>query len=288
MFFARIKTLSHKIKRFLEPTPKDVLYFLHIPKTAGCSVKKWLTDRVKQESICPAITWDQLVMIGPQAISKYRIFAGHFGMDLEPFLGRKVTAVTLLRDPLRRTISHYRHVRRDPEHPLHKHVLHQSFEMFVMDKQNWPMIENFQARYLISGPIAFKRFSKFFDGNVAKRNRLSVLSEDARYLLDSTYVREKALEAMVTQLEFVGIDERVSDFLARIGERIGIQASVSIHEIPHENIAPPDDIGELSTASLETVDTLTKIDREIYTKACRRAAKFSKADKGLSASGLLK
>jgi Sulfotransferase family len=254
-----------------EPPPlkeKGALYFLHIPKTAGTSVTKWLTDHLDQGSICPAKNWDQLLMIDPQELAKYRLFAGHFGVDLEPFLQRKITTVTLLRDPLKRTISHYRHVRRDIEHPLHKHVLHQSFDMFVMDKANWPMIDNFQARYLVSAPIAFKQLRNSYDRNVAKRNRLSVLSEDARYLLDPKYVREKALEATTTNLGCVGTDECLPDFLGWIGEQLVIQTSLSIHEIPRENIAPQDDGGEPSAISLEIVETLTNIDKEIYTGAC--------------------
>ncbi len=248
-------------------TEKGALYFLHIPKTAGTSVTKWLTDRLDSGSICPAKNWDQLVMIGPQELTKYRVFAGHFGIDLEPFLQRKMTTATLLRDPLKRTISHYRHVRRDIEHPLHQRVLDQSFEMFVMDKANWPMIDNFQARYLVSAPIAFKQFCDSYDRNVAKRNRLSVLSEDARYLLDPTYVRDKALEATTTHLACVGTDECLPTFLRWFGEQLAIQTSPQTQDLPRENIAPPDDSGEPSAISLEIVETLTDIDMEIYTAA---------------------
>jgi hypothetical protein len=46
-----------------------------------------------------------------------------------------------------------------------------------------------------------------------------------------------------------------------------MQTSVSIHDMPRENIAPADDVGELSAISLEIVESLTKIDREIYTSA---------------------
>jgi hypothetical protein len=248
-------------------TENGALYFLHIPKTAGTSVTKWLADRLDYGMICPAKNWDQLVMIGPQELAKYRVFAGHFGIDLEPFLQRKITTATLLRDPLKRTISHYRHVRRDIEHPAHKHVLHQSFEMFVMDKANWPMIDNFQARYLVSAPIAFKQFCNSYDRDAAKRNRLSVLSEDARYLLDPTYIREKALEAISTHLGCVATDECLPTFLRWFGEQLAIQKSLETQDIPRENIAPPDDSGEPSAISLEIVETLTNIDEEIYTAA---------------------
>ena len=246
----------------LRSAENGALYFLHIPKTAGTSVTEWLRNRVKRGSLCPAKNWDQLVMIEPQALMDYRVFAGHFGMDLELFLGQKMTTVTVLRDPLSRTISHYRHVRRDPEHPLHRSVLDQSFETFVMGQQNWPMIENFQARYLVASPIAFKRFASLYDLNVKKRNRLSVLSEDARYLLDPKYVRDKALEAIGEQLAFVGTDECLPNFLRKVGE--ATLSSLPVSDVPRENIAPPDDIGELSALALEIVYSLTKIDQEIY------------------------
>ncbi len=242
----------------------DSLYFLHIPKTAGTSVTKWLADHIDQEKVCPAKNWDQLVMLDQQVLLTYRIFAGHFGMDFESFLGRRITVVTLLRDPLRRTISHYQHVRRDPNHPLHQHVLHQSFEMFVMDRQNWAMIENFQARYLVTTPVEFKQFVPCYDRNVMKRHRLSVLSEDARYLLDPAYVRDKAIESIGQRLALVGTDEFLIEFLCWIGERLSIETSVSVRDVPRENVSPQDGVIELSATSLEIVNTLTNIDREIY------------------------
>jgi sulfotransferase famil protein len=250
--------------RPLRTAENDILYFLHIPKTAGTSVTKWFSKALDQRLICPAKNWDQLVMTDPQALGRYRFFSGHFGMDLGPFLERNVTAMTLLRDPLRRTISHYRHVRRDHEHPLHNRVAAQSFEMFVMDRQNWPMIENFQARYLVSTPILFKKYVPLYDENLAKRNRLSVLSEDARYLLDPTYVREKALEATLARLAIVGTDECLADFLHHIAGRLGCGAF--FFEVPRENVAPADNLDEFSSLSLEMVEELTAIDREIYAR----------------------
>lgn len=246
------------------PLEMDSLYFLHIPKTAGTSVTKWLADHIDQEKVCPAKNWDQLVMLDQQVLLTYRIFAGHFGMDFESFLGRRITVVTLLRDPLRRTISHYQHVRRDPNHPLHQHVLHQSFEMFVMDRQNWAMIENFQARYLVTTPVEFKQFVPCYDRNVMKRHRLSVLSEDARYLLDPAYVRDKAIESIGQRLALVGTDEFLIEFLCWIGERLSIETRVSVRDVPRENVSPQDGVIELSATSLEIVNTLTNIDREIY------------------------
>jgi sulfotransferase famil protein len=246
------------------PPETDSLYFLHIPKTAGTSVTKWLVDHIDQERICPAKNWDQLVMLDQHALSKYRVFAGHFGMDFEHFIGRRIAAVTVLRDPLRRTLSHYQHVRRDPDHPLHQHVKHQSFELFVMDRQNLAMIENFQARYLVATPVRFEQFIHCYDRDIVKRHRLSVLSEDARYLLDPVYVRDKAIQSIEQRLALVGTDEFLPDFLHRIGKRLAIGACVSARNVPRENVAPPGGVVETSARSLEIVDTMTKIDKEIY------------------------
>jgi hypothetical protein len=103
-----------------------------------------------------------------------------------------------------------------------------------------------------------------YDENLAKRNRLSVLSEDARYLLDPTYVREKALEATLARLAIVGTDECLADFLQHIAGRLGCGAF--FFEVPRENVAPADNLDEFSSLSLEMVEELTAIDREIYAR----------------------
>ena len=153
--------------------PREAIYFLHIPKAAGSSVTVWLQERIDQAHTCTAQLWDQLVLLDPSQLQRYRLFCGHFGADLELFVGLPVQTITILRDPVLRTISHYHQVSRDPAHPCHHRVAQQSLDEFVRDRHNWPMIENLQARYLVRTPIDFARYRDCFDTSPAKTNQLS-------------------------------------------------------------------------------------------------------------------
>src|SRR5262245_4548215 len=118
------------------------LYFLHIPKTAGLSVARLLEEEFGQ-GLCPATTLDDLFTTDPVALRSAAAFAGHFGVWLPEIVGRGLRTFTLLRDPIARTISHYRHVRRDPNHPYHRYVRDQSLAEFVSDPVTAWMTCNF-------------------------------------------------------------------------------------------------------------------------------------------------
>jgi hypothetical protein len=243
------------------------LCFHHIPKTAGSSVTAWLRLYFGQAFICPARDWDELIRLGRDDVLGYRVIAGHFGMDLENYLDRSMAGVTVLRHPVERTISHYRHVVRDTGHPRHSHVSRQSLEDFVQDERNWPMIENFQARYLVSTPLRFRDIAKNADRSAEKRRLLSVLSEDARYVFDKSYVREKSTEALAG-LAVIGTTDDLGAFLAAIAVAGGPAPPGEIPAMPRENAAPDSsDAISLSERTRDIIGTLTEIDLEIYGRA---------------------
>ena len=94
-------------------------YFLHIPKTAGTSVKAWLQAQ-GGFCICPDSLWSQLLRREREALGNYDLFAGHFYTSLAGYLHRDLSSFTFLRHPVERSISHYLHIMRHEAHYLHE------------------------------------------------------------------------------------------------------------------------------------------------------------------------
>lgn len=227
---------------------------------------RWLAEHVEPGTLCPARIWDQLIQFEIEDLAGFSVYAGHFGVDLGDYIGATPTTITLLRDPRERTLSHYLHVKRDTHHPCHARVAGQTLEQFLQDKQNWPMIENFQARYLVRSGLDLHGFRKRYDGAPEKSSKLSTTSEDVRYLYDKAYVRDMAVEA-IAQCRVVGTTAHVDRFLDRVAailpERPGTAPSV-----PAENIATNrDDLGRLGASILDRIAQLTTIDQAFYEKA---------------------
>lgn len=122
--------------------------FLHIPKTAGSSFIKSLAE-VYGNRFLPltyGLPWPNLDDID---ISDYRAFAGHITTGHQIFDELKsYTSITILRDPVARTIDAYNYFMECEEHPLHKEMAFTSFTHALTDAPEEWGLRNAMVRYL--------------------------------------------------------------------------------------------------------------------------------------------
>ncbi|MEL4898648.1 sulfotransferase family 2 domain-containing protein [Crocosphaera sp. Alani8] len=87
------------------------LHFLHIPKTAGTSIRSWLMDLYTEKDWLPCHFLEELEQRSDQEIKKYHFFSGHLGINWYANLGHTPHTFTWLRNPLDREMSQYYYVK---------------------------------------------------------------------------------------------------------------------------------------------------------------------------------
>jgi len=108
--------------------PDPLWYFVHIPKTAGTTVRHYLhTSFAPDEvlfvypgAIAPAdahrLPIEQVLAMPPAAIARYRVLYGHFLFKPDWLIHERVRGLAFVRDPAARVVSwfHY-HTTLEPE-----------------------------------------------------------------------------------------------------------------------------------------------------------------------------
>ncbi|MGM7719636.1 sulfotransferase family 2 domain-containing protein [Metabacillus sp. Hm71] len=125
-----------------------LLIYMHIPKTAGTSVK-WVLDGVyPRNSILYYYEDPELFKLS--APNNIKLIYGHLMFKKPSHFSRPLTYITMLRNPIELVVSLYFYIQREPSHPLHKEVTKMSFEQFI-DHETYSC-PNIQT-YYVSGEV---------------------------------------------------------------------------------------------------------------------------------------
>ena len=219
-------------------------YFLHIPKTAGTSLMRWLAD-TGQFNICPDGLWSLLMKRDKAQLEEYSMFCGHFYRYLSLYLGKPLSTFTFLRNPFDRALSHYEHIRQDRNHFFYDKVQTQgSFLAFIKDPETRPLINNFQTRALsgIFDPVKVASSIKCSPGEKFPLEKFLTTFIDTG-LDDHTSLL--LAKDFLTRCIFVGISEHPQESTEKLAKILGVQTAP---QIGHFNENP----------SRRTVDSLSK------------------------------
>jgi hypothetical protein len=96
------------------------VFFMHIPKTAGTSMRLFLEAQYTDHDICLDEGWYTVRSL--DQLAGKLLIRGHFQYNLRQSLPPETRLLTVLRDPVARTLSSLKHLQRDstfaPEHSL--------------------------------------------------------------------------------------------------------------------------------------------------------------------------
>jgi hypothetical protein len=244
---------------------KRPLYFLHIPKTAGSSVGHWLARQFQAEQIFPPWMLDDLHLTSPEDLKQYSLFRGHFRRYLHERLGPDLRTVTILRDPVARTLSHWHHFMNDADERNHYHVHQQSFADFVADERNRPLIENFQARQLMTPPQSLESLAAGLSATDFERFQLTLRSDNDGLTLTSDRLFRSACDAL-DKMEVVGTTDDIHGFLNGCARKFGWPEPTP-RDVPRVNMARTTLGFKVAETTFRRIVALNEVDYALYERA---------------------
>lgn len=256
--------------------PEELVYFLHIPKTAGASMHKYLEHAFGPEHVSRPLLWDDIIHEQPDRVrDRWRVIVGHFGGLLPLWLGSWPQVITVLRDPLARALSHINHVKRDELHPLQHLAADLSIVEYCEHPQLSKTINNLQSRYLASLSFSSALAPEPAEcGMTRPPGSVSVRFEDALFSLDEGVdLRKCAMEAL-DKMTFVGICEEFAASLNGMSKVLGWSPpppkEVRLNQAP----SGQDVLDSLSSDEIDALGRCNSVDRAVYDAALRILAEI--------------
>lgn len=179
-------------------TAAEAVIFLHVPKTAGTTLNRlieWEYDLFEMYSVDPVLfRWsaEHLRKLSKERLRKIRVFKGHIGFGVHEILPQPATYITVLRDPIERTLSAFYFMRSYKWHPLY----------WKFKRENWTL-EDFVMRLPRENVQC-----KIVGGAVYEEPCTAKIFERAKHNIDKHF-------------SVVGLSERFEESLALMKLRFG-------------------------------------------------------------------
>lgn len=207
-------------------------FFVHVMKTGGATFRRHVYANFGEDEVFPDSRYDgdmrdanmdieYLLTLPPERKAKIRAYTGHFPFVVTDLMEFDFVTLTILRDPVSRTISYLKHCKR-----YHKQHRHLTLEEIYDDPFFFPsFIHNHQAK--VFAMTTGDKLESYMD----------VIDIDDRRL----EIARRNLE----HVNILGLNEHHQEFLDAVQRRLGWE----IGQIPNQRV---------SEESWEVPDSLRK------------------------------
>lgn len=208
----------------------DLVFFLHIPKTAGTSLTNALTAAFPEENTITPAQINNARKQDPLVFTEADLLCGHYTHTVysRRLLKQPGIVLTFLRNPVEHFISTFFHLQFDPTfgytirltgdkpaaEEFHEAIKDATLEEFLAHPMSH-LFTNFQTRYLVNG-----------------------LSSDYKHLSDELLL--PIAQKMLLDLPFFGITERFDDSMALLDSVLDLPAPLQTIEDNRSRNKPSD------------------------------------------------
>ena len=223
-----------------------VHYFFHIHKTGGTSVHEYLREATPSGELLPGFHEEDILNIGmPQTFS---FLSGHFGRLPLLFKGRRLRLATVLRDPIQRGLSHYKHAQREKKgifsEKIHREISNIPLEEFLYSPTASIVFGNHQASHLAELSL----------------NATLLAQKSIENMISSEEIYDLALESL-SKMELVGTTQKLDEFISSLADRWDLPQPTKKYI---ENIDPNSGSAQLTQSENARIRELCAVDLKIY------------------------
>lgn len=226
------------------------LFFIHIPKTAGTSMRLLLERFFDEKERVylyggepPGITLEAFRDLPETVKKRIRLVYGHFRFGVHEWLPQKARYITMLRDPVDRVVSLYYFYKRYPGSRHHQLIVENAYSLedFV-----------FCGRFFQTDNEMVRQLSGI--GRL-RRVRFGECTDD---LLDMAW------RNIEDHFEWVFSMEEMQRSLEKLGEILGRE----VEDIGKENVnTTRQSLAAIDPGLLERIDAFNRLDRALYERA---------------------
>lgn len=187
---------------------KDLLIFLHIPRTGGTTFKQILrrhfpASRIKELGGDIENATERIDQLSEEEKRNLKCLIGHVPFGVHNIFPQQATYITFIRNPVDRVRSIYTSLPNFPNHPLYKEVTRKDLDLkeFLRNVMASHNLWNLQTK-LISG---------------VKESRSTCSS----YNISDTNLLHLAKENLSDHFCFFGLTEKFTESLILLGKKLG-------------------------------------------------------------------
>jgi hypothetical protein len=235
-----------------------MLYYLHIPKSAGTSVRTLFSSIYgpRLVEVYQDVSKDYTESLA-RVCQEESVLFGHFCFSLHELLrDPKPSYISLVRHPLERVTSWFKHQLRDRTSrfggPLHRGDLSPKQ---IVDQGLAPEVNNHSVRMICA---SYRRVTLYKARDAFSRNFLG----KRYYQFDSEQHLRQALNNIDRHFAFITTVEKQSKLVHWLAQQNNVTAAAL--NIPTENTSPADLEIDLDKATTDAILRANKLDLKLY------------------------